>query len=230
VQRFISADSVDYLGYNGGVAGYNMYSYCGNNPVVRADYNGEWWEIILLVVVAFVGCFALSGCSKNADGSLPKFNPNQDFGNLKAYNCYAYAMGISDKWLHPGKGVVSVIDNHYNLKNKSYEMPSYYTVEQLRQWVIQDFGSDIVRSLKKRNSRIEQNEYRIAMRVNIKPYAFYNIVFLITTDFHFMKQHEDGRWSHKQGSGCPVDLGLINPDNYDWGYSSGTLYAAVKII
>ena len=82
----------------------------------------------------------------------------------------------------------------------------------------------------RRTPRIEQNEYRIAMRVNIKPYAFYNNVVLITTDFHFMKQHEDGRWSHKQGPGCPVDLGLINPDNYDWGYSSGTLYAAVKII
>ena len=45
-QRFISPDSVDYLGYNGDIAGYNMYAYCGNNPVVRADYDGNIWHII----------------------------------------------------------------------------------------------------------------------------------------------------------------------------------------
>ena len=206
-----------------------MYSYCGNNPVVRADYNGEWWVIIVLIVVVVVGCAALSGCKRNAGGILPKYNPNQDFGDIKSYNCYAYEMSISDKWLHPGKGVVNVKDSKYRLKNKSYEMQSYYSVDQLRNWVIQDFGSDVVRVLKRKNSKIEQNEYRIAMRVNVVSRVFFTNVYLKTTDFHFMKQHSDGHWSHKPGDGYPEDLGLINPDTYDWGYNSETKYAAVKV-
>ena len=46
-QRFISPDSFDYLGYNGDIAGYNMYAYCGNNPTNLIDVlgtNPEWFK------------------------------------------------------------------------------------------------------------------------------------------------------------------------------------------
>ncbi len=42
IGRFINADSL----LNGGdeLQGYNMYAYCGNNPISRWDYTGHAWE------------------------------------------------------------------------------------------------------------------------------------------------------------------------------------------
>ncbi len=38
--RFINADV--YVNANGNIGGYNMFAYCGNNPVMGYDPTGEW--------------------------------------------------------------------------------------------------------------------------------------------------------------------------------------------
>ena len=48
--RFISPDSFEYAGANGDLNSYNLYAYCGNDPVNRYDPNGYAWETILDVV------------------------------------------------------------------------------------------------------------------------------------------------------------------------------------
>ena len=40
--RFISADSVEYLGANEDFYAYNIYAYCSNNPVMGYDPTGRW--------------------------------------------------------------------------------------------------------------------------------------------------------------------------------------------
>lgn len=35
--RFISADSIGFLGANGDIPSYNLYAYCSNNPLMYAD-------------------------------------------------------------------------------------------------------------------------------------------------------------------------------------------------
>jgi len=40
--RFISPDSVEYLGANGDLISYNLYAYCSNNPVMGYDPMGTW--------------------------------------------------------------------------------------------------------------------------------------------------------------------------------------------
>ncbi len=55
VGRFINLDN-QLSGVGGDVLGYNMFAYCGNNPVNRADPTGEaWWHwaIGAAVVVGF---------------------------------------------------------------------------------------------------------------------------------------------------------------------------------
>ena len=48
--RFISADG--YVSTGQVLTGYNMYAYCGNNPINRVDETGEaWWWVVLAVVV-----------------------------------------------------------------------------------------------------------------------------------------------------------------------------------
>ena len=44
------------LGVNGDYASLNLYAYCGNNPVIRADSSGEAWHIAIGALVgAIVG-------------------------------------------------------------------------------------------------------------------------------------------------------------------------------
>ena len=51
--RFISPDK--YISTGKRLTGYNMYSYCGNNPIMRVDPTGEaWWCWVLVVAVVAV--------------------------------------------------------------------------------------------------------------------------------------------------------------------------------
>lgn len=47
IGRFINPDDVDLLGANGDFASLNLFAYCGNNPVSRADSNGHFWHLVV---------------------------------------------------------------------------------------------------------------------------------------------------------------------------------------
>ena len=53
VGRFISSDVL--LSTGQGVLGHNAYAYCGNNPIVREDTQGNLWGLIAAAVGAVVG-------------------------------------------------------------------------------------------------------------------------------------------------------------------------------
>lgn len=56
IGRFINADDVGLLGANGDFASLNLFAYCGNNPVSRADSNGQFWNTVIGAVAgAIVG-------------------------------------------------------------------------------------------------------------------------------------------------------------------------------
>ncbi len=44
--RFISADGVENLGIAGTLTDKNLFAYCDNNPIMRADEDGEFWGTI----------------------------------------------------------------------------------------------------------------------------------------------------------------------------------------
>ena len=50
--RFINADS--YTSTGRGYLGYNMFTYCGNNPIPRADTSGDFWNFVIGAVVGAV--------------------------------------------------------------------------------------------------------------------------------------------------------------------------------
>ena len=53
VKRFINADSATATNVFDAIA-YNMFAYCGNNPVVRTDASGNSWFSSLITAVAVV--------------------------------------------------------------------------------------------------------------------------------------------------------------------------------
>ena len=78
--RFINADG--YVSTGQSILGYNMYAYCGNNPVNLADPSGEFWkevyEFIELAyseikqsIVGLSWAYAGLGTLPFVDGPLP---------------------------------------------------------------------------------------------------------------------------------------------------------------
>ena len=50
--RFISPDDTAYLGVGDNLSSYNLYSYCGNNPVMGYDPTGNFAISTLLIGLA----------------------------------------------------------------------------------------------------------------------------------------------------------------------------------
>ena len=48
--RFVNADTTDILQAKGDLYDKNLFAYCDNNPVVRVDHGGEFWDTVFDVV------------------------------------------------------------------------------------------------------------------------------------------------------------------------------------
>ena len=69
--RFINADDIGILSQSKEfLNGLNLYAYCGNNPVMRTDSNGEaWWDWLLKIIGAVVVVVALGVASTFTGGA-----------------------------------------------------------------------------------------------------------------------------------------------------------------
>ena len=91
VCRFLNADG--YVSTGQGVSGYNMYAYCGNNPVNRVDSTGQFWLAALAFTSVVAICtFTLSSCSdpSNSFAKAPDLDINTAPANT--YDCLGNAL------------------------------------------------------------------------------------------------------------------------------------------
>lgn len=208
--RFITIDDVDYLGSSGSVLSYNLYSYCENNPIIRVDSNGSIWWIIIPIVI---GAATLTGCSSKDYSTYYGAANKYVASSSKAYNCYAHALGLRT-WTLVGLGKFT---------------KTSYTVKGIANQVIEDLKSmgRKGRIIDNWDSKIKNNEYRIAVRVTLA-----NMARRIGQyDYHFMVQHSNGRWSHKPGQTPTILLKEgANPSSkgvWSYYYNSIIIYMAI---
>ena len=208
--RFITKDDVDYLGASGSVLSYNLYNYCENNPIIRVDSNGSIWWILSPIVI---GAATLTGCSSKDYSTYYGAANKYVASSSKAYNCYAHALGLRT-WTHVGLGKFT---------------KTSFTVKEIANQVIKDLKSMGRKSriIDNWDSKIKNNEYRIAVRVTLA-----NMARRIGQyDYHFMVQHSNGRWSHKPGQTATILLKEgANPSSkgvWSYYYNSEIIYMAI---
>ena len=102
IGRFMTIDDISYLDPDT-INGLNLYAYCGNNPVMRVDENGNaWWEFwkwdwakigtTLGVVVATVGAIALTVVTLGAAAPVLAAGI---IGGIAAFSTNIITQGIS---------------------------------------------------------------------------------------------------------------------------------------
>mgnify|MGYP003557196372 CR=1 FL=1 len=217
--RFINADA--YTSTGQGVLGNNMFAYCGNNPVNRCDPSGHLWRILLITTIFAV---TFSACGTNDPGVAPDYVEigESDGDRSKNPNCYAYAIGYYDQSYNPG----------------DFSTPFQgLDVEDVADAVIRDMEAlgRGVRVIDGCNAPINENEYRIALRVSQPKLIPTQQGFYVDWDYHFMVQTSDGNWAEKHGpGGATVYHHTGTPDTISWDlgttrgyYTSNIIYFAV---
>ena len=224
IGKFISADV--YLSTGQGVLGHNAYAYCGNNPLIREDTTGQFWFAALIVTAIVVACTSFSGCSETPTSDVGAAQPYihiSGSNNPTSPNCYAYAIGSP---VNEQPGVTSgCIPTKWN------------NVHDVGRSVEADLKAKgyTVRRISDPNSKVYDNEFKIALRVGTKPIGFNPYTGEWLYDYHFMRQTNTGHWAEKHGCGGTSilwDVGMT-PDTIPWTlngvpyYDSEIIYYAV---
>ena len=218
--RFINADS--YASTDQGLIGYNMFVYCGNNPVCYTDTSGHSFiGALLFLTVPVATTISLTACSaKNSVGAALEYQSVAGGTPDSTANCYSYAIGIYDKSYNPG----------------DFSRPMQgYSVEDVAVAVMQDLTAlgRSCRFIDGANAEISDDEYRIALRVKQQPMALQTPSgVIIDWDYHFMVQTSSGAWAEKHGPGGDSILHAAGetPDTISWDCGTQIGYYDSKII
>ena len=75
--RFINADG--YVSTGQGLTGYNMFAYCGNNPVNMVDPYGEFPWLITIFLLAMTTVGAVIGYNLDINSQEPLEGENEEY-------------------------------------------------------------------------------------------------------------------------------------------------------
>ncbi len=211
--RFINADG--YVSTGQGLTGYNMFAYCGNNPVMRADPNGEGW--ILAIALIVVLAVSLTSCSSKSEQETPRDDlsnaPDLDVNTASpnSYNCYGNGIGKQ------------IVTDPTGYSRGDSTRTTFEAVKK-------DLGVDNVRELASIDAPIGDDEFKVAMKCG-------------PIDYHFIRLDGDS-WYNKSGTapGLYIDQKLVEADIWYamWMqdgqaymglpyYNYETIYFAVKV-
>ena len=186
VGRFLNADGYASTGQD--IQGCNMFAYCGNNPVNRADSSGEFWFAAIVVATMVICATLLSGCSNNKN-TQPKSVPYSGQAN-----CYAYAMKLEN-------------DPRTNEPFKRKPQPGEFSGNAL---TVKDLKQDRADVKKTITTKVSEDAKVLNFTFNEVSSAEYvtksgNWLVALAyatdgTDYHWWRRNNDGTWSHKPGA------------------------------
>ena len=203
--RFLNADG--YASTGQGLLGYNMYTYCGNNPVNRVDPAGQFWITVLVAIVVVVAStMTLSSCSSN--------NETKPYSNQA--NCYAYAMKLEND-PRTGQPFTRKPQPGDFSGNGLIARDLKGTPETVKKAINEKVSAD---------AKVLNLNYTEVDSANHIPKAGNWVVALAYasdgSDYHWWRKNDDGTWSHKPGS-TPIihwdasDNTITDPANCDRG-------------
>ncbi|MBQ8168059.1 hypothetical protein IJZ97_01420, partial [bacterium] len=156
VGRFISPDTPDVLTVTPmSLTDKNLYAYCDNNPVMRVDYDGEFWHVIGGALIGISSQFVSDLITSSIEGEL-------SFSNWSSY--VGAAIGGAVSVLVPGGVVLSDVigaavttiasSATYNLASAIAGENSYYSSEEIFYNVVNNSIASAVGAFGFNNSRI----------------------------------------------------------------------------
>ena len=78
--RWINADRIDVITASPmGLTDKNLYAYCDNNPVMRVDHSGEFWNIVIGTVAGALIGATVSIVSQLMDKEANSINTSSHF-------------------------------------------------------------------------------------------------------------------------------------------------------
>ncbi len=197
-RRFISPDDAEYFGKKRSAAGYNLFAYCENNPVMYTDPTGN--------MLSFNRFGRISGTFE--------FEPEYDeskwngFRRLKS-NCYGYALNIFANDRSWGPDQYISLDPG-TLSGKSFPLQNGETWgEKIVNAVLDDIetiNSDMSAStglymnawMWKYSCPVFDTGYDIALVLAVNGNEL--------TDYHWYRSNGNGKWSHKRGATNVIDF------------------------
>ena len=218
VGRFINADGLVATGQ--GLTGNNMFAYCGNNPVNRADPSGQFFSSTLQSALQL---------AKDIPYAINVAIFEFIFGKLDYDNLKDLDINTEDYHNYDclGNAVMKAFD--YTCPGYYYDGSTYFAYYGLKHIV----GSENIRILSSIDAPISPDEYRVAIKCGY-------------SDYHYIRQDETG-WYNKSGTllGSYVPEDFVAADVWypvrglsDGGYEildyvgiiydSETIYVAIK--
>ena len=186
VGRFLNADG--YISTNQGISEHNMFAYCGNNPINRADTSGQFWGIIIGVTFALGLIASLSGCS-NSNVSDSKPDPYSGQAN-----CYAYAMNLE-------------YDPRTGTSFQTKPQPGEFAGNGLTASDLRGSTATVKRNINRKvlaDARVLNFNYvEVSSADHVAKPGNWVVALVYATDgsdYHWYRRNDDGTWSHKPGS------------------------------
>ncbi len=110
--RFISADSISYLGADGTPVSYNLFAYCSNNPVMYSDPAGTFaLEGVLIYNVLIALCATVTAL---LGGEIVTDVLNK--ASQKSYTVYTLSDPITDQVVYVGR------TSNFSVRMKAHQL------------------------------------------------------------------------------------------------------------
>ena len=128
IKRFINADSQFSTDLTGGL---NLFAYCGNNPVNRVDYSGEFWGLVFIALATAFIAFTFTSSQNQAPHYEQQAQEKYNQSNVSVYergNAPEEKSTINAEVYYPSDSVSNISIDNSLIVTSGYEQEAVLDV------------------------------------------------------------------------------------------------------